>query len=290
MGNRVMLKKITSIKNLAVFTDFQWDSSVVDVNGRPIDLKPLNIIYGRNYSGKTTLSRIVRSLHTGNISSRYAEPEYSLLLTDGATVTQDDPKAHSLQVRVFNEDFVRQNLQVFNNEEEGIAAFAVLGEDNAEIAAQLAQKEEELGSEDKAGSLRAELAEQHRILSNATAKHSTEVSALDTLLTDKARVIKGNARYADVNYTIRKIRPDIDSVTQDSYTRPSGEAITKLEATLSEREKLEIASFPTPTLKWDRLYSQSKTLLAHVVVPTTPIDDLLADSALQRWVDEGREG
>ena len=129
-----MLKKIVSIKNLAVFTDFQWDSSVVDADGRPINLEPLNIIYGRNYSGKTTLSRIVRSLHTGSISSRYGAPEYSLLLADGAAVTQDDPKAHSLQVRVFNEDFVRDNLRVFNNDEDGIAAFAVLGEDNAELA------------------------------------------------------------------------------------------------------------------------------------------------------------
>lgn len=284
-----MLKKITSIKNLAVFNNFQWDSFVVDVNGCPIDMKPLNIVYGRNYSGKTTLSRIVRSLHTGSISSRYGEPEYSLLLADGATVTHDDPKAHSLQVRVFNEDFVRENLRVFNNDDEGIAAFAVLGEDNADLAAQLAKKEDELGSEDKAGSLRAELAEQVRILSNTKNKHRTEVNALDALLTDKARAIKENARYADVNYTIRKIRPDIEASSQDSYTPPSDENIAKLEATLSETEKPGIASYPVVTLKWDGLSSKAKSLLEQLVVPTTPIDDLLADSGLQRWVDEGRD-
>lgn len=284
-----MLKKITNIKKLAVFTDFTWDTSVVDADGRPLDLKPLNIFYGRNYSGKTTLSRIVRSLHTGRISSRYDEPEYSLLLTDGSNVTQADPTAHSLQVRVFNEDFVRENLQVFNNDDESIAAFAVLGEDNANLTAQLEKKEEELGSDDKAGSLRAELAEQVRILVTTKNKHRTEVNALDDLLTDKARAIKENARYADVNYTIRKIRPDIETVRQNSYTRPSDEEIAKLDATLLETEKPETAQYPAVTINWNELHSQAKTLLEMIIVPTTPIDDLLANSELQRWVDEGRD-
>ncbi len=283
-----MIKKIASIRNLAIFTDFQWDRSVVDPDGCPIDLKQLNIIYGRNYSGKTTLSRIVRSLHTGEISPRYGQPEYSLLLGDDTTVTQDNPKDHSLQIRVFNDDFVRDNLQVFDNDDESIAAFAILGEDNAEIAAKLAKMEEELGSEDKAGSLRKELAEQDRALSNIHDKHRTLNNELTDLLKNKAREIKENSRYADVNYTIRKIRPDIQVVSSNSYTGLSDEGIITHEATLSETEKPEIASYPVITLKWEELYSQSMTLLEEVVVPTAPINDLLADSELQRWVDEGR--
>lgn len=284
-----MLKKIDSIKNLAVFNDFLWDPAVVGADGRPMELKPLNIVYGRNYSGKTTLSRIVRSLQTGVISSRYDAPNYSILLADGVTVTQDYPTNHSLKVRVFNEDFVRENLRVFNNDDEGIAPFAVLGEENAEIAKQLAKKEEELGSEDKAGTLRAQLAEQLRILSNTKNKHKADVKALDDLLTDKARTIRSNTRYADVNYTIKKIRTDIDSVTKDSYSRESDEEIATFETTLSETEKPEVAPYTSIMLKWDGLYARAKALLEQVVIPTTPIPDLLADSSLQRWVDEGRD-
>ena len=244
-----MIKKITSIKNIAVFTDFAWDSSVLDGDGRPIDLKPLNIVYGRNYSGKTTLSRIVRSLQTGVISSRYDMPKYNLLLTDGTTVTEEDPRSHSLVVRVFNDDFVRENLRVFLNEDEGIAAFAVLGEDNAEIVAQLTKKEDELGSEDQAGSLRAQLVEQLRVLSDAEKKHKGEVDGLDALLTDKARAIKDNtSRYSDPRYTIRKIKADMESVSKDSYERPSDEEFAKFEATLSETEKPNIGPYPSVTL------------------------------------------
>lgn len=285
-----MIKKITSIKNIAVFTDFEWDSSVLDGDGRPIDLKPLSIVYGRNYSGKTTLSRIVRSLQTGHISTRYDMPKYNLLLTDGTTVTEEDPRSHSLVVRVFNDDFVRENLRVFLNEDEGVAAFAVLGEDNAEIIAQLTKKEDELGSEDQAGSLRAQLAEQLRGVSDAEKKHKAEVDAVDGLLTDKARAIKDNTnRYSDPRYTIRKIKVDMESVSKDSYERPSDEELAKFEATLSETEKPKIGPYPAVTLKWDRLYSSAKALLDQVVVPMTPIADLLDDPQLQRWVDEGRD-
>ena len=48
-----MIKRINKIKNFGVFKDFQWDSSTPDFNKH-------NLIYGWNYSGKTTISRIFR--------------------------------------------------------------------------------------------------------------------------------------------------------------------------------------------------------------------------------------
>ena len=57
--------KIKKIKNLAVFEDYNWDEHVKDKNGSVQNFKDINIIYGRNYSGKTTLSRIFRAFETG---------------------------------------------------------------------------------------------------------------------------------------------------------------------------------------------------------------------------------
>ena len=54
-----MISRFKSINNLAVFNDFKWDSFVKAKNGVVQYLKQINILYGRNYSGKTTLSRIV---------------------------------------------------------------------------------------------------------------------------------------------------------------------------------------------------------------------------------------
>jgi AAA15 family ATPase/GTPase len=82
-----MLKKIETIKNLGVFRDFSWDSEVKSNGGAVQSLAHINIIYGRNYSGKTTLSRIVRALETGVLSDKYGSPSFQLKFTDNSDVT-----------------------------------------------------------------------------------------------------------------------------------------------------------------------------------------------------------
>lgn len=56
---------------MAVYHDFDWDTSVQEKNARPAEFQKVNILYGRNYSGKTTTSRILRALETGTLSDKY---------------------------------------------------------------------------------------------------------------------------------------------------------------------------------------------------------------------------
>ena len=284
-----MLTSISQIKNLAVFRDFSWDESVQDLDGKPIQLAKVNIIYGRNYSGKTTLSRVVRSLETGSISDKFDSPEYTVTLNGGTTVTHASPADHSLEVRVFNEDFVREHLAVFQNEDDNIAAFAVLGEDNAEVAETLSTKEKALGSEDAPGSLRAREAQCRRERFTAQEAHRRAQDALNALLTDKARDIKNKAKYEDVLYNIRKIRPDIDTVLGDAYLPPAAAELAKHEQVLAETPKAEIAAMPEPQLQWDTIAATAKDLLARSIRPTEPMQDLLDDAVLQEWVRRGKQ-
>ena len=73
-----MITKFKSIKNLAVFQNYIWDSFVRDAADNVATFKAINVIYGRNYSGKTTLSRIVRALQNGEISDKYENPEFEI--------------------------------------------------------------------------------------------------------------------------------------------------------------------------------------------------------------------
>ena len=66
-----MIKKIKSINKIAVYEDFDWDKSIKNKDGTVEEFKKVNILFGRNYSGKTTLSRIIRTLETGSISEKY---------------------------------------------------------------------------------------------------------------------------------------------------------------------------------------------------------------------------
>ena len=88
-----MIRKINSIINLAVFKGFDWDKDVRDDSGNIQDFKTINIIYGRNYSGKTTLSRILRAMETGNLSDKFENPSFIVTFADGTQLSQDSLKA-----------------------------------------------------------------------------------------------------------------------------------------------------------------------------------------------------
>ena len=77
-----MITKFKSINNLAVFQNFAWDNSLRDEGNNIVSFKRINIFYGRNYSGKTTLSRIVRALELGDISDKYENPKFEVSIKD----------------------------------------------------------------------------------------------------------------------------------------------------------------------------------------------------------------
>jgi len=122
-----MITKFKTIKNLAVFQNFNWDTTIRDDGNNVVLFKPINIFYGRNYSGKTTLSRIVRALETGKISDKYENPQFEVGIKDIADSTPSNLTSHGKKIRVFNEDFVRENLRFIANSDESITPFAIIG-------------------------------------------------------------------------------------------------------------------------------------------------------------------
>ena len=69
-----MIQKIKSIASFGVFNGFVWDSCVLDPEGKVQEFKKLNIFYGRNYSGKTSLSRIFRAMETQKLPEKIENP------------------------------------------------------------------------------------------------------------------------------------------------------------------------------------------------------------------------
>jgi wobble nucleotide-excising tRNase len=98
-----MIKKIKRIKNFGIFSDFSLSSDVKD-------FAKYNLIYGWNYSGKTTLSRIFRCFEQGCIPVDFAGASFEVIdSNEGILTEQYLDIAHA--VRVFNSDFVEDNLQ-----------------------------------------------------------------------------------------------------------------------------------------------------------------------------------
>lgn len=141
-----MIRKIKEIGNFAVFKNFKWNDSVVESNGQVKYFKNINILYGRNYSGKTSLSRIFRAFETCSISEKFENPNFTLELNDGKELKQDNLTIPNQKVRVFNEDFIRDNLRFITNPDDSIEPFAILGEDNNKLEKEIKEIEKELNN------------------------------------------------------------------------------------------------------------------------------------------------
>ncbi|MDC0663587.1 AAA family ATPase [Marinobacter sp. SS21] len=286
------IKKIDSIKGMAVYDDFQWSSSVRDTGNNIAEFKSLNILYGRNYSGKTTLSRILRALETGCISEKYSSPEFRVSFDGGSTATQNSLRNHGQVVRVFNEDFVRDNLRFIVDDEHSINSFAILGEDNTKLEEEIEKLEAELGNEEDKSGLLGEFLGAEESFKKARKYHDDKSSELERKLRDKANKsgtgIKHNKAFGDANYNVSKIKADISDVTKDTYSPISDEQVGNFHDLLREEPKSEIPESTTFNLQCSVIASKAKDLIGKKIQASEPIQELLNDAALATWVRTGR--
>ncbi len=210
-----MITKFSMIKNLAVFQNFIWDSELRDEGNNVIPFKPINILYGRNYSGKTTLSRVVRALETGVISDKYDNPEFTISFNDCNDTNQTNLTSHGKKIRVFNRDFIRENLKFIINPDESVVPFAILG-GNTKLEDEIRILKEQLGTNDesKETGFYLEFKSANEISATALQEYRKESSKLDILLSEKATSrqigIKYKAeKFGDQNYTKPKLENDI---------------------------------------------------------------------------------
>lgn len=294
MEATVMIKKIGTIKHFAVFEDYDWDLSSTDKNGRPLKFEKINILYGRNYSGKTTLSRIFRSLETGQLPENYDDPQYELIDENGNKIDQNKLADFSSPVRVFNEDFIKSNLKFLIDPTGEIAPFAILGNTNGTLVDEIKELTKEIGSseEPKTG-LHKAVDDANNALDSANQALSEAESDLKSKLskkaTDKSIGIKYKSdRFGDVNYTIAKIRSDIETIYQNEYQGPSTADIANCEAILRDT-----VHEPITNIRFQHQYSTYKdeavSLLEKEIGTSNKIQRLIHDTALNLWVKRGVE-
>nr|WP_317659689.1 AAA family ATPase [Acinetobacter sp. UGAL515B_02] len=110
----------------------------------------MNIFYGRNYSGKTSLSKIIRALETKNISPKYQAPNFKIMLSDNSVVTNSSLTTFTHPIYVYNSDFVKENLKFIHDDTQDVESFSVtLGGDNQQILDRIQQLKNELGSNEE---------------------------------------------------------------------------------------------------------------------------------------------
>ena len=289
------IKKIVSITNMAVFHDFEWEKSLSNKTNSAAAFSTINILYGRNYSGKTTLSRILRAMETGELSDKFENPSFNVALADGIQITETTLTNHGKKIRVFNEDFVRDNLRFITNPDDSIEPFAILGDDNNKIEKEIEELESELGSNDegKQTGLYAEKIEAISVFENTRQDHKNANDRLENQLGDKATNRKIGIKYklerfGDQNYNIQKLKSDIQKVLHENYQPLTNEQLAQSEKLISEKALQPILPFHAPSLDASILVDQAEALVTKKISESDKIDELMKDAVLNRWANEGR--
>lgn len=285
------IKKISLIKNMATFQDFKWDTTLRDNGNNIINFAESNIFYGRNGTGKTTISRILRALETGRLSDKYKSPEFCVEFDDNTKITQNNFVTHGHCIRVFNEDFINENLKFFIDENADISSFAVLGDDNARIQSEIEKLENEIGNKEQNTGLYATINQAGNEFTQANNNFLSAKKELEDLLENKSNDRNNGIRYqpelfGDQNYNKQKLNNDISAIKQNDC-RLSNIEQDELKYLIKEESKNQIPSISVPKFCLLDFSQQTKELVERKIIIPDPIQELLNNKLLQEWVHQG---
>lgn len=260
-----MIRRLDRLKDFGCFHDFSWPTDL-------IPFKQFNLIFGWNYSGKTTFTRALRCFELKKRHDDFGGAEVQFCNTDG-TVHHLSTIVDPHLFRVFNVDYVRENI-LFDTS--SATAILILGAEDIAMQAELAQKQTELKT------LNQDL---------PTNRQDKRVrrETLDAALTAKARDIKNDLKYP--NYDRTKFEPKVEERKTDfaNFLLTDSEIQKNIDIYRSTDKKDALSKVTSDGLtSFSALKSTVTALLARVVTANSPIARLAADPEIERWVNEGR--
>lgn len=260
-----MIRRIQHIKAFGVFADFQWPA------GLP-EFKQFNLIYGWNYSGKTTLSRAFRCFEQKLPHVDFAGAQVQLKAEDGTVHHLAAPHAAPV-FRVFNSDFIRENLSFADG---SATPILVLGAED--IAKQEALKAKKTERETLNLSMESNMR-----------KKGGKADDIEKALTKYARDFIKNP-LAEVNYDKRRFEPKvIECKATPEQHLLDDDALTECLAVYRSTDKKAALSSKVLSLSSvAALKEKTESLLARVVTANNPISRLKESPAVEAWVNEGR--
>lgn len=258
-----MIKKIL-INKLGRFNNFNFNG--VD------DFKRFNVLYGWNYSGKTTLSRAFMVFDNKKIPEYYDDGfDFTLEKTDGSNLSPNsETDRNNLQTKVFNSDYVENNLFF---KDTGASNILVLAENAQETMSKIEQLTTEIKSS----------------IANI-AKFKTQQAENKTYLedrrTEEARKIKENLHCTFTASTFLKYERKLkeENSIETHIIENDDELCKKRSVAIAEKNKENIEQIPLlPVIDIEKL----KELLNETVSITAPLTRLSNNKEAEKWAREG---
>lgn len=260
-----MLKAIKKIKGLGVYEDYAQPVGIAEFGIK-------NLIYGWNYSGKTTLSRLFAHLERGDYDPDIGG--YTFVFdTDTGNVTEANANTCGHVVRVFNSDFVHDNLNFTGSPSRPIL---LLGTESEEIQQEIERLTNMRG----------------RVIQAVANQQSAAKADSDALAESKksaAAATKAALSLTDI-YTATQMEKDIQTVSQGEehykLTPERIEADTKLART-SDQDALPPLQKVNAKSLLPALWDEAGPLLAMTPAVADAIQYLTENPPIANWVESG---
>lgn len=262
-----MIKGILRIRDLGVFGNY----------ARPAGTEPFaekNIIYGWNYSGKTTLSRLFYILEAKKPHPDYPSATFSIDDNAGATLTEAGLDADTKIVRVFNSDFVERNLSWDG------AAFTpilLLGEESIETEKMI----------EVANARLQRCREGFRKKREAVATIDAEISERKTRAAKQIKTTLSLVEAFTATH-LNSILGASDAVGLNDFVLPEEKVNALLKRALSsDKDKLDFLQKLNLTPAIGNLDAKCKELLSKIPEFSSTIDYFREHPEVANWVEEG---
>lgn len=267
-----MIKRIASVKKFGVYTDFKWDANTPDFNDK-------NIIYGWNYSGKTTLSRLFKILaNKSELEEEYNSIEFSVQLKNGTNITEINRIENSLDIAVFNSDFIKDNLHFDSVDPKIKGILFDIGEENVDIRGKLNNIQVQINE------INEWFKQNHQ--------HIDAFLEFETLFTAEAKKIKNEHFESSIEFNkghFKRILETIDSKSLQSHIIVEQSKLNELRANALAKEPLAKIEESLPSLSFQSLLEETQYCLS--CEPSLIEDDVLLtqNPELYAWSKQGKE-
>lgn len=269
-----MITQIKEIQQFGIYQNFQWNSNP--------DLKPFNkknIIYGWNYAGKTTLSRIFSSIEQKAIHPTYQNGKFKIII-DGIEFSETTLNHITTNIRVFNAEYIQKNLKWDNNEALDAIAFDI-GE-NIEIRSKIEKNIQKIESINGSSTQRGRKDRYKLLQENFNIFENSK-------FTDAARQIKNNIFESAIEFNKSHFKRIMDEIKENiaaNLISDEEEIRTLKKLAVAKNDKIELNTI-NHELAYFELHKQVNELLATIPPKEEVIDILERHKALYSWAKDG---
>lgn len=275
-----MITKINKLQDFGIFKAFNWGTTL-----NPFQKN--NLLYGWNYSGKTTLSKLFMNLEAKN-KIYFPDAEYSISSKVGEqpeiSFTNNQLSGVPFSLKVFNSCYIREIFAWDNTEINDIEPIKFyLGKEASEIQPKIKELKEI-----KLKKLETSLQEQTVLLNefNDYAKENGKFAKKATEIREK---LNNRVKQSDFNkkhfveiLNLIKSDPNHYLIAEENIDKIRSQAI-------SEKIYEELTPIRQPNEILNSLTKKVKSILEETAPKNIPFPELDEDKKLFEWVQEGLE-